>query len=141
MGNCICSSFTFCPLRIGRVEPIVPASIDVTLPFPKDYSPVQRPQLSLPLQLDQMLEQQGGVYYLPPHPVEPCSPLVARRSNSGEKGQSVRILVSKQQLELLVRSAKNGQFDERVMQFVTKLGATGEDLFRKWRPDLATIHE
>lgn len=146
MGNCIRSQLRFCAPCIGRDAPIAPACNEVVANaaisphLSKDQCiPVLQPDHdSLRRQLDRILMEQGGVYYLPPPPVEPCSPPVARRS---KPGQSIKILVSRQQLELLVQGQ---EFNERVMQFMTELGATDDqesNLFQKWKPDLPTIPE
>lgn len=104
------------------------------------FNLVHHTQPHAPLAPNSKLEA-GEVYHLVPHLTQPSKPLVSAKRVMHEscKRQKVKIVVTREQLELLLRSAKKFQSRDIVLGFPESFGF--EQRSPRWRPPLATIPE
>jgi hypothetical protein len=85
----------------------------------------------------------GEVYYLVPLRPQPHQPSVTSRMadhNSG-KGRKVKIVVTKEQLELLLRSTNKFRSSDIAGQILGSTRVGDIEGCQKWQPSLATIPE
>ncbi|KAH7572668.1 hypothetical protein ACOSP7_015885 [Xanthoceras sorbifolium] len=92
------------------------------------YKLVHQSQPYMPLPLDTKLEP-GEAYYLVPNP----SVSLKKAGQESCKRQRVKIVITRQQLELLLRNANKFQS--------ARFSECFKDDFRKWEPSLASIPE
>ncbi|KAI8001459.1 hypothetical protein LOK49_LG09G00058 [Camellia lanceoleosa] len=102
----------------------------------KGYKLAHRAQPDSPLPPKAKLKS-GEVNYLVPHLGRPRSPPFLRKVVVGNscRGRKVKIVVTKEQLELMVRSV------ECQSRKVAIQSSLGRKECQKWRPSLATIPE
>lgn len=108
---------------------------EITSGVYQGYNLVHHAQPFMPLPPKAKVEP-GEVYYLVPDMVQPSSP-TKMDGNDGCRPRSIKIVVTKQQLEFLLRSPK--RFQPKVVRYVGK--CWGKDRAQKWRPSLAAIPE
>ena len=105
-----------------------------------DFKLVHHAQPYSPLPPNTMLEP-GEVYYLVPLLAQPHYPQISSKTADHEtcKRRKIKIVVTKKQLDLLLRSTKKFQSEYISVQ---SLGGfrVGEG-YRKWQPSLAIIPE
>nr|CAN63130.1 hypothetical protein VITISV_001457 [Vitis vinifera] len=145
MGNCIGQQLFSAPQENARVlvfngggEEEFKASTpvkEIISGIYHGYNLVHYAQPFLPLPPKAKLES-GEVYYLVPDMLQPCRPL-KMGGNDSCRSRSIKIVVTKQQLEFLLRSRK--KFQPKVVRHVGK--CWGKDGAQKWQPSLATIPE
>lgn len=99
------------------------------------YNLVHHAQPFLPLPPKAKLEP-GEVYYLLPDMMKLCRRLKMDGNDNCRSG-SMKIVVTKQQLEFLLKSRK--KFQPKVVRYVRK--RRRKDRAGKWQPSLATIPE
>lgn len=82
----------------------------------------------------------GELYFLMPELPQPCSPPASDKMRGNHRcgAQTVKIVVSKQQLGLLLRSARKCQSIGSSV-IIGNVGVRGK--WRKWQPSLAVIPE
>ena len=144
MGNCI-DVLWFRPQKKIRVlifdggekefEALTKVEKVISGPY-NGYKLVHHAQPYLPIPPDTELKS-GEVYYLVPHLGCLYSPPFSRKMVDDDscKGRKVKIVVNKEQLELLLRSVESQSLKVAIQSF---LGSEG---CQKWQPSLATIPE
>lgn len=96
-----------------------------------------QPELSLPANV---LLDPGEIDYLVPETVEPQTPLYIKASQEDScKGQSVKIVLSKKQLQMLLQNRKRIRLEDFLVQFSDAFPETEE--CQKWHPSLPAIPE
>ncbi|CAK9156812.1 unnamed protein product [Ilex paraguariensis] len=144
MGNCILLPFsppkkkTRVLISDGEEEFIASTNVQKIAAGPyQGYSMVHHAQPYLPLPPKTKLKSEE-VYYLIPCSRQHCSPPASDKmvKDSSFNGRKVRIVVTRKQLELLVRSAKG--FHPRHFEFQS---FRARERHQKWQPSLATIQE
>ncbi|XP_059636732.1 uncharacterized protein LOC132278846 [Cornus florida] len=145
MGNCIDLMLSqpqkkIRVLILGGGEAVFKASTTVkkiTSGLYHGYKLVHHAQPYLPLPPDAKLEV-GEVYYLVPELRQHFSPPLYQKvvDESSRRRWKVKIVLTRQQLELMLRSGKKFQFKQKIAQ-----SSWLKEECEKWRPLLATIPE
>ncbi|KAJ0017372.1 hypothetical protein Pint_09454 [Pistacia integerrima] len=147
MGNCIRGMSDECHEKV-RVVSLNGAEKEFKASTPikriisgryQGYKLVQHTKPFSPLPQDSKLEP-GGIYYLVPDvPKVPCKPLISIEKAKQEirKTGKLKIVITKQQLEFLLRNAKKFQSGKLAVRFSESF----EQDYRKWYPSLPPIEE